>query len=167
MLVRGYSDCPQTSSRPAALYVARKRSQESSSSDGASIRWPSTIATRGIRPAYLTIRVARNHPNRAIPGSGHPSYVCGPTSGVVPQYLGGVDIIVRIDFEERDQQWILTLFDQEGTAHPGEPFPAFGGEGYSRLEQVLNRINELGFVPTRVPYNRPNASRYIVEVKPK
>ena len=74
---------------------------------------------------------------------------------------------MRIDFEERDQQWILTLFDQEGTAHPGEPFPAFGGEGYSRLEQVLNRINELGFVPTRVPYNRPNASRYIVEVKPK
>jgi hypothetical protein len=78
-----------------------------------------------------------------------------------------VDHIERIDFEERDQQWIVTLTALGGGVRPGEPFPAFGGEGYSKLEQVLNRVKELGYEPMRIPYNRPNATRYLFELKPQ
>jgi hypothetical protein len=77
-----------------------------------------------------------------------------------------VDHIERIDFEERDEQWIVTLTALGGEVRPGEPFPAFGGEEYSKLEQVLRRVEELGYQPTRTTYNRPNATWYIFEVKP-
>jgi hypothetical protein len=74
--------------------------------------------------------------------------------------------VVRIDFEERDQQWRVTLIDADGDARPGEPFPAYGGEGYSKLEQVSGRLRDLGYRPTYTPYNKPNASHYIFEVSP-
>ncbi|RXZ72767.1 hypothetical protein [Agromyces albus] len=74
--------------------------------------------------------------------------------------------VVRIDFHERDQQWIVTLTGADGGTRSGEPFPAFGGEGFSKLEQVISRMKELGYRPTRIPYNKPNATRYIFEVEP-
>lgn len=74
--------------------------------------------------------------------------------------------VVRIDFEERDQQWRVTLIDADGDARPGEPFPAYGGERYSKLEQVLGRLTDLGYRPTHIPYSKPNATHYGFEVSP-
>lgn len=74
--------------------------------------------------------------------------------------------VARVDFEERDEQWIVTLIGADGESRPGEPFPAFGGEGFSKLEQVLSRIKELGYRPKYTPYNKPNAKSYIFEVRP-
>lgn len=89
-------------------------------------------------------------------------------AGSGPQHnrLGPVNNMVRIDFEERDQQWIVTLTSADRDTRPGEPFPAYGGEGFSKLEQVLSRVKELGYRPRRIPYNKPNATRYVFEVKP-
>lgn len=63
-----------------------------------------------------------------------------------------MDDVARIEFEERDQQWLVTLTDVEGTSEPGEPFPASGHENYSKLEQVLARLASLGYRPHRIPY---------------
>ena len=72
--------------------------------------------------------------------------------------------VVRVEFEERDQQWRVTLADADGEVRPGRPFPAYGGEGDSKLEQVLGRLKDLGYQPARIPYNKPNATRYTFEV---
>ena len=72
--------------------------------------------------------------------------------------------VVRVEFEERDQQWRVTLADADGEVLPGRPFPAYGGEGDSKLEQVLGRLMDLGYQPARIPYNQPNATRYAFEV---
>ena len=56
--------------------------------------------------------------------------------------------IVRIESEERDRQWRVTQIDADGVARPGEPFPAYGGERYSKLEQVLGRLTHLRYRPT-------------------
>lgn len=70
----------------------------------------------------------------------------------------------RIDFEERDRMWIVTLTDADGQAVPGEPFPTSGHENFTKLEQVLRRVQELGYRPSRVPYDRVNERRYVFEV---
>lgn len=75
-----------------------------------------------------------------------------------------MDDIVRIEFEERDQQWQVTLVTADNEHRPAEPFPAYGGENYSGLEQVLNRVKELGYRATRTPHNRANDSRFIIGV---
>jgi hypothetical protein len=72
--------------------------------------------------------------------------------------------IVRIDFEERDQQWQVTLVTADNEHRPGEPFPAYGGENFSKLEQVLNRVKVLGYRPTHTPYNQAAASRIVIDV---
>jgi hypothetical protein len=77
-----------------------------------------------------------------------------------------MDNVARIGFEESRQQWLVSLIGQDGTVRPGEPFPAFGGEGFSKLEQVLVRTTQLGFRPTTIPYNKPNATRYAFDVVP-
>lgn len=77
-----------------------------------------------------------------------------------------MDNVVRIDFEERDQQWFVTLIDADGKSAPGEPFPASGHEGFTKLEQVLRYVQEQGYRSTRTPYNKVNASRYMLDVVP-
>lgn len=71
---------------------------------------------------------------------------------------------MRIDFEEHGQQWQVTLVAANNEHRPGEPFPAYNGEGFSRLEQILNRVRELGFRATRVPYDKPDARHFIIDV---
>jgi hypothetical protein len=77
-----------------------------------------------------------------------------------------MDNLVRIDFEEIDQQWIVTLIDSDRHAIPGEPFPASGHERYSKLQQVLDRVHSLGYRSTHTPYNRVNGTSYRLEVVP-
>lgn len=73
---------------------------------------------------------------------------------------------MRVDFEERDQQWLVTLTNAEGVSRPGEPFAASGHEDYSKLEQVLAYLTSLGFRPNRIPYGDRNRRWYIFEVSP-
>lgn len=77
-----------------------------------------------------------------------------------------MDNIVRVDFEERDTQWIVTLIDADGNDRPGEPFPASGHERFTKLEQVTGRLAELGLRPKRTPYDQPNKTHYVFEVDP-
>jgi hypothetical protein len=74
--------------------------------------------------------------------------------------------VARIDFEERDHQWFVTLVDTDGNHSPGEPFPASGHERHSKLEQVLHYVQEHGYHATRTPYNKVNESHYILAVAP-
>ena len=77
-----------------------------------------------------------------------------------------MDNVVRINFEERDQQWIVTLIDADGNAQPGKPFPASGHERFTKLEQVLRCVQELGYRATNTPYNKVNESKYLLDVTP-
>ena len=81
-------------------------------------------------------------------------------------YIRPVDEVTRIDFEELDEQWHVTVVTADRAYRTGEPFPADGGEGRSRLDQVLDRVREMGYQPTRTPYDKVNATRIMIEVAP-
>ncbi|WP_029267403.1 MULTISPECIES: hypothetical protein [unclassified Microbacterium] len=74
--------------------------------------------------------------------------------------------VERVIFEEIDQQWLVTLVDDEGATVPGEPFPASGHENYSKLEQVLDRLTLLGYRARQIPHEAPNQRRYVFDVRP-
>lgn len=73
---------------------------------------------------------------------------------------------MRIEFKERDRQWLVTLTHADGVTSPGEPFPASGHEHFSKLEQVLFRLGQLGYRPKQIPSDKPDALRYVIEVEP-
>jgi hypothetical protein len=75
--------------------------------------------------------------------------------------------VVRVDFHERDQQWIVTLWDSDGHTRPGEPFPASDHKEFTKLQQVLYRLQMLGYEATNIPYNKVNATSYNLDVKPR
>lgn len=75
--------------------------------------------------------------------------------------------VERVIFEEVDRQWRVTLVLEDGSTRPGEPFPGYGGENFSRLEQVLHRLDSLGLRATRLPTGRVDARRYELTVVPK
>jgi len=72
----------------------------------------------------------------------------------------------RLEFEERDEQWYITEVYSDGRSQPGEPFMASGHERYSKLDQVMDRIKDKypGYRPTRIPYDKVNAKRFLLEV---
>lgn len=72
----------------------------------------------------------------------------------------------RLEFEERDGQWHITEIYSDGHVQPGEPFMASGHERYSKLQQVLDRIKDKypGYRPTRIPYDKVDATRFSLEV---
>lgn len=74
--------------------------------------------------------------------------------------------IVRIDFKERDQQWLVTLWYADGTTRPGEPFPASEAENYSKAEQIAARLKLLGLKPKQWPDSGPNERWYRLDVVP-
>ncbi|WP_316295750.1 hypothetical protein [Clavibacter michiganensis] len=79
-----------------------------------------------------------------------------------------MDDVVRIEFEERDEQWFVTLYAQDGSSRPGEPFPASGHPRYPKDEQVRHRVEKvLGYEINSVSGHAPNGTHFVVEVKPK
>lgn len=74
--------------------------------------------------------------------------------------------IVRIDFLELDEVWEVTLWLRDGTIRPGEPFPASGHPNNSKLQQVMRRLEELGYRATHTPYNKVHETRYNLDVVP-
>lgn len=74
--------------------------------------------------------------------------------------------IKRVHFQERDQQWEVVVEYENGPAL-GEPFPAYGGDNFSKLEQVLWRLQVLGMVPVRQLYSKPKERIYVFEVRQK
>ena len=71
-----------------------------------------------------------------------------------------MDNLARIEFAEQNEQWLVELFTVDGKVLPGEPFPAYGGENFSKLEQVLRVVKELGYRPEYIPYGNVNARKY-------
>lgn len=84
-------------------------------------------------------------------------------------YTRGMADLQRLEFEERDGQWLITEVYTDGRFEPGEPFMASGHESYSKLQQVLGRVKDIypGYRPTRIPYDMVNATRFLLEVVPE
>lgn len=77
-----------------------------------------------------------------------------------------METITRIDFVEDNRQWLVTLIAADGSRRPGEPFPASGSDNFPKLQQVLDRLKELGYRSTHTPYGKPNKSEYRLDVLP-
>jgi hypothetical protein len=79
-----------------------------------------------------------------------------------------MDNVVRIEFDERNEQWFVTLYLEDGSSRPGEPFPASDHPNNPKDEQVRRRVQEvLGYEIKSVSGHAPNGTHYVVEVKPK
>ncbi|MEW5093726.1 hypothetical protein [Clavibacter michiganensis] len=79
-----------------------------------------------------------------------------------------MDDVVRIEFEERSEQWFVTVYFPDGSSRPEEPFPASGHPNYPKVEQVRDRVqNVLRYEIISVSGHAPNGTHYVVEVKPK
>ncbi|WP_316296303.1 hypothetical protein [Clavibacter michiganensis] len=74
--------------------------------------------------------------------------------------------VVHMLFVEGEGMWELTLTTSDGEDHKGEPFPASGTEGFSKLQQVLFRIEAMGYRATRTPYSKVHERRYSLDVAP-
>lgn len=80
-----------------------------------------------------------------------------------------MDGLVRLEFEEQDGQWIVYEIYDDKTVRNGEPFPASGAENFTKIEQVLYRL-ESHYPDYRgrpKPYGAPNKTRYLIPVVPK
>ncbi len=71
-----------------------------------------------------------------------------------------------LEFEERAQQWFITEIYGDGSAKPGEPFMASGHDHFTKLEQVLRRIQDKypGYRPTPIPYDQVDRKHYSFEL---
>ncbi|MFT7712307.1 hypothetical protein ACMT9Y_15210 [Clavibacter tessellarius] len=77
-----------------------------------------------------------------------------------------MDDVVRIEFEERSEQWFVTLYFEDGSSRPEEPFPASGHPNYPKDEQVRRRVeNELDCEITSFSGDAPDGTHYVVGVK--
>lgn len=74
--------------------------------------------------------------------------------------------VVHMVFVEQGEQWDLTFTTSDGQEHEGEPFPASGVESFTRLQQVLVRIEAMGYKAKRIPYNKVQERRYSLAVVP-
>lgn len=76
-----------------------------------------------------------------------------------------MDNVVRVKFVEVDEQWRVTLVSADGEERPGEPFQASAHERFSKLEQVMWRLRDMGYRALSTPAEA-NERQYVIDVVP-
>jgi hypothetical protein len=74
--------------------------------------------------------------------------------------------VVHMLFVEQGEMWEVTHTTSDGHEHAGEPFPASDREGFTKLQQVLFRIEAMGYRAKYTPYNKVHEHRYSLNVVP-
>lgn len=73
---------------------------------------------------------------------------------------------VRIEFTEVDRQWKVSIVSEDGSVRPGEPFAASAHKNWTKLEQVRDRAETLGYRVGVDPSQDENALSISLNILP-